>query len=307
MCFEISSHTTSFIKELKTPPTASKTTSLLGLCNRFWRFRRGFPEFFFSERGTTKERFFSFLLQKRKLEAIDSLRKNLISSLPVECRDDYRRMTLDTDACDVEVGFVLLLDQPDKTYYPIVFCRILTKAKRVKDTMQPESLAIFRVLFLNRPFLLDTKSTIRLDESSIIWLLNLSGSSGRLAQCHSRLSELEFDVTDSAFKKHQAADALSVKGTNSDETTGDSIRKFVQTLNHIGYRKRNKELAHLHKRSVWKWQTRPELRNHFMENKDTSVSEVQLTKWKPMKGKLSDMEEFLIWQTKEGHCFVATT
>ncbi|NJR72361.1 MAG: hypothetical protein HC782_04925 [Gammaproteobacteria bacterium] len=63
-------------------------------------------------------------------------------------------MTLDTDACAVQVGCVLLQKQPDDTVRPIGYWSLaLNDAERRYDTTQRECLAIVWSVLILRPFL----------------------------------------------------------------------------------------------------------------------------------------------------------
>lgn len=61
--------------------------------------------------------------------------------------------------------------------------------------------------------------TIRADDSSLKWILNLTDSTSQLAPRRFRLSEYDFDVVHWANVNHQVADALShLQPTGENQT-----------------------------------------------------------------------------------------
>lgn len=118
-------------------------------------------------------------------------------------------MTLDEDACDVQIECVLFNQQPESTKKPIGYwSRFLTDAKRIIDTTQPECFAyVWAVLWLHY-YLESARFSIRTDYHSLKWILNKTDSTGRLARWRLQLSKFAFDVNHRAGVRHQAADAL---------------------------------------------------------------------------------------------------
>lgn len=130
------------------------------------------------------------------------------------------QFTLDTDACNVQIGCVLLQDQPDQTKRPVDYwSRSLTSAKRAYDTTHKECLAIVWAVLLICPYLEGTKFTIRTDHDSLRSILNIIDATGRLARWELRLSEFEYDAVHRAGIKNQAADALYRLPTTGHDIT----------------------------------------------------------------------------------------
>ena len=115
---------------------------------------------------------------------------------PVLALPKYGRpYTLDTDACDYQVGCVLLQLQEDNTLRPVGYWyRTLTKAEKNYSTTEKECLAIVWAVLMLRPYLEGSKFTLRTDHDSLRWIMNLSDASGRLQRWRLRLSEYEYDV-----------------------------------------------------------------------------------------------------------------
>lgn len=137
--------------------------------------------------------------------------KNALISPPVLALPNFTgHITLDTDACNVQVGRVLLQKQRDETVRPVgSWSRALNDTKKQYDTTHRKCLAIVWSVLVLRPYLKINRSTIRTGRDSLKWILNLSDSTGRFARWRLCLSEFEFDVVHKAGVKHQAADALS--------------------------------------------------------------------------------------------------
>lgn len=147
--------------------------------------------------------------------------KDALSSPPVlALLNSTGNMTLETDACDVQVGRVLLHQQPDETTKPIRWwSRFLTDAESKYDTTQWECLAIVWSELLLQTYLEGARFTIRTDQELLeCCILNFTDITSRLARWRLRLSRFEFDVVLRAGIKHQAADALSRLHTLNEDT-----------------------------------------------------------------------------------------
>ena len=132
-------------------------------------------------------------LTDEETEAFETLKKNLFSPPVLALPRAGLRFILDTDACDVQLGCVLLQDQPDsKTPRPIGYwSRTLAPAERNYDTTNKECLAIVWATLTLRPYLEGTRFLIRTDHDALKWLLNLTDASGRLQRWKLRLQEFE--------------------------------------------------------------------------------------------------------------------
>ena len=94
----------------------------------------------------------------------------------------------------------------------------LTKQERDHTTTENECLAIVWAILLLRPYLKRQRFTIRTDQDSLRWVLNLADAEGRLARWRLHLSEHDYLVEHYAGTKHQAGYAPSRL-----ETTGVDI------------------------------------------------------------------------------------
>lgn len=88
-------------------------------------------------------------------------------------------LTLNTDACDVQIGCVVLQEQPNKTFMPIEYWSMsLINAERKYDTTRRWFLAIVWAILLLLPYLENSGFTIRTDHDSFKWIINLKDSTG---------------------------------------------------------------------------------------------------------------------------------
>ena len=118
--------------------------------------------------------------------------------------------SVDTDACNHQVGCALLQVSEDGTRHPIGFwSRSLSAAERNYSVGEKECLAIVWAVQMLRPYLEGTHFHLFTDHQALKWILSGSDHSGRLARW--RLGLLEFDFTISYKKgiKNTIADAVS--------------------------------------------------------------------------------------------------
>ena len=188
--------TTAAVQELHPPKTVTQLRSFLGLCNVYRRFVPNFariahPLNAMLKKGEPK----SFETLRPDAEDAFKALKRALTTTPVLAlprADAHSR--LETDACDRQVGCVLLQMQPDGEYKPVGFwSRSLCAAERNYDTSERECLAVVWAVQLLRPCLEGTKFTIRTDHKALKWILDMKDSTGRLARW--RLKLYNFDLT----------------------------------------------------------------------------------------------------------------
>lgn len=103
--------------------------------------------------------------------------------------------SVDTDALDKLIGFVLFQKQPtgtDRTK-PYWSCSI-NEAMRTKERTHGEHLAGVWALLPLQPYLEGSPFGVRTDHDRRKWVLNLKDSIGQLAHWQLRLSEIDLDV-----------------------------------------------------------------------------------------------------------------
>jgi len=204
------------------PRTVKELQSFLGLCNVYRRFVPNFARI--AEPLTKKLRkgepqTFGDLNEEES-QAYVRLRDSMISPPVLALPRAGYPYTLDTDACDHQVGCVLMQEQEDGTLRPVGYwSRSLTKAEKNYSTTEKECLAIVWAVLALRPYLEGVRFTLRTDHSALRWILNLSDASGRLMRWRLRLADFDYEVKHRAGIKHQAADTLSRIRTNGEDTS----------------------------------------------------------------------------------------
>lgn len=116
---------------------------------------------------------------------------------------------VDEDACDMEVGCVLLQNHPDGTYWQIGYwpC-LLDDSARAYDTTHCKFLAVVWAVSLFRLYLRGSRYSVRTGHNVLRGILNLTGATWILPHWRLRLSEIESDMVHFAVIS-QAEDALS--------------------------------------------------------------------------------------------------
>ena len=225
------------IKKAIPPTNVTELRSFLGLCNVYRRFVASFARVAAPLTAKLqKDRPFNFgPLNKEETEAYERLRDSMISPPVLALPTAGKPYVLDTDACDYQVGCVLLQEQDDGTNRPVGYwSRSLSKAEKNYSTTEKECLAIVWAALTLRPYLEGQRFTLRTDHDSLRWIMNLSDASGRLQRWRLRLADFEYDVVHRAGIKHQAADALSRMPTDGSDQTplDDAIPTLAVEASH---------------------------------------------------------------------------
>ena len=148
--------------------------------------------------------------EKDQIEAFEKL-KSILSNPPIlRLPRVGLQYSLDTDACDEQIGCTLLQTHEDGHRYPIGFwSRQLNDAERNYSVSEKECLAIVWAVQTLRPYLERERFVINTDHHALKWLLNIADASGRLARWRLRLSEFDFEVQYVKGTKNTLADAMS--------------------------------------------------------------------------------------------------
>lgn len=119
-------------------------------------------------------------LTTEETEAFETLKSKLVEPPVLALPRGKGRYTVDTDACNEQVGCVLLQEQPDGVKRPIGYWpRTLTTAERAYGTTHRECLAVIWAVLILRPYLEGTRFTIRTDHDALRWILNMSDATGK--------------------------------------------------------------------------------------------------------------------------------
>lgn len=131
-----------------------------------------------------------------------------------------RDKTLDTDACNMQIGSVLMYGQPNRTRELLSdWLKMMIAAKQKYDTTHQEYLALPRALLLLSKHLEGHKCPNCTDQDALKWMLNEVDGIATLERWQLRLLEFEFDVMHRAGIKSKAAIALSRLEAGAMDTT----------------------------------------------------------------------------------------
>lgn len=135
-------------------------------------------------------------------------------------------LALDTDACNVQVGCVLLQQQLEKISKQLGYwSRCMTMPKQAYNTTQHEfPTLVWSIMKLGR-YLEESPFTVRTDYKCLQWILNLADATGTLDRWRPRLSKFEINVVHWVGVKHCASHALSHMST--DGTGEPSIKDKI--------------------------------------------------------------------------------
>lgn len=108
-------------------------------------------------------------------------------TLALPCRNG--KYTVKTDACDRQVGCVLLQEHSYGTTRLVGYwSRSLNKAEKAYDTTHRECLAVVWAVLMLRYYLEGARFTIRTNHDALRWILNMADATGKLARWRLHLS-----------------------------------------------------------------------------------------------------------------------
>ena len=222
------------IRDAVFPRTLTQVRSFLGACNVYRRFVKGFariakPLNDMLRKDATND--FDNPTEEQ-LEAFETLKKALVTPPILALPKVDRPYVIETDASEYQIGCTLLQEQDDGLPHPVGYwSRSLTQAERNYSTTERECLSVVWAVTSLRPYIENTKFTVRTDHDCLRWLMNLTESTGRLTRWRLRLSEFEFVIEYKPGKKNQVADALSrlIRPRGADEPIDDVVPVFVTT------------------------------------------------------------------------------
>ena len=219
---EVASKTVDAIRQARPPTDQTQLRSFLGMCNVYRRFVENFARIAapLNKKLRKGEPFEFGHLNDAEHSAFLTLKDKLVNppilALP---RHNYH-YTLDTDACEDQVGCVLLQEQPNGDKLPIGYwSRSLTQAEKIYSTTERECLAIVWGILALRPYLDSSRFTLRTDHEPLRWILNIAEPSGRLARWRLRLAEFDFEVQYRPGRQHNLADGMSRLLTEGGDTS----------------------------------------------------------------------------------------
>lgn len=180
---ELASQTTNAICELQPSTNLTELRKILCFFNVFQRFVSSFAQIVAQLNQHLKNNQPSTFtpLNGNKLHVMKAL-KNALKSLPIlVLHYSGGHMTLEIDAYNVQIGYVLLQKKTEDTTKPVRYwsCSLFDAEKRY-DTTQRECLAIVRAIFHLRQYLERHRLTLCTEHDVLKWVFILADSTGRL-------------------------------------------------------------------------------------------------------------------------------
>ena len=118
--------------------------------------------------------------------------------------------SLETDACDEQIGCTLFQTQEDGHRYSFGFrSRQLNQARQNYSVPAKERLAVIWAVQALRSYLECERLVINTDHHAVKWLLHITVASERLARWRLRLSEFDCEVKYVKKTRNALADAMS--------------------------------------------------------------------------------------------------
>ena len=203
---------TDAIRGFLPPRTQTELKSFLGLCNVYRRFVPNFARTAAPlQRLLRKGQPFDLApLDEDQREAFILLKEALAQPPVLQLPRSDLPFSIDTDACEHQIGCALLQTYPDGIRYPVGFwSRSLNPAERNYSVSEKECLAVVWAMQLLRPYLERNHFQVFTDHQPLRWLLSISDANGRLARWRLLLQEFDFTIAYKKGIKNTIADAIS--------------------------------------------------------------------------------------------------
>ncbi|CDF38390.1 unnamed protein product [Chondrus crispus] len=172
------------------------------------------------------------LFQLEKFSADQSMAFGLLETALVgppilKLRRSNLPSSVDTDACERQVGRALFQTPPDGLRHPVgLWSRSLNPAEKNYSVGEKECLAIIWALQILRPYLERKHLELYPDHQSLKWMMSLTDASGRLARWRLRLLEFDFTIKNRKGAVNCIADAVSRLPTLANQVDEDVEIEF---------------------------------------------------------------------------------
>ena len=223
---EVAEKNTATIKGFENPKTQTCLRSFLGMCNVYRRFVPNFARVSapLNKMLTKGEPYDLPAFTDEHKEAFNLLKDALIAPPILKLPRSDLPYSVDTDACDYQVGCALFQTYPDGTRHPVGFwSRTLAPAERNYSTGERECLAVIWAIQILRPYLERKHFDLYTDHQALKWMMSLTDVSGRLARWRLRLLEFDFTVRYRKGAANSVADAISRLPTFNDCPIGPDL------------------------------------------------------------------------------------
>lgn len=219
---EVATKNTAAIEGFREPRNQTPVRSFLGLCNVYRRFVPNF-ERVTAPLNAMLQNAYDFELPaftEDQRRAFELLKRALIKPPVLQLPRSGTKLSVDTDACDYQVGCALMQEGEDGIRHPIGYwSRGLTPAEKNYSAGEKECLAVIWAVQILRPYLESTHFDLYTDHQALCWVMSMANASGRLARWRLRLLEHDFTIHYRKGLKNQVADAVSRLPTLGETAT----------------------------------------------------------------------------------------
>lgn len=221
----------SAIKDRQVPKCVKDIQIFLGICGYYRRFIKDYAEMTVPLtnllQGGVK-----FECQQEQQVAFDKLKEALVSYPILKMPDFDKPFLIYTDASGYALGAVLAQKNPDGGESSVAYVsRTLKGAELNYGITEKECLAVVWAIKQFRVYVHGNKFTVITDHAALVWLMNISDPTGRLARWSIYLQAYTFDIIHRKGLLHSNADALSRPPTEGVEC--QAMLNYVYSINSI--------------------------------------------------------------------------
>lgn len=209
---EVANKNTATIEGFKIPATQTNLRSFLGLCNVYRRFIPNYARAAAPLTELLTKAYGSRLpdFDERRLKSFNLLKSALASPPVLRLPRMGLRYSVDTDACDHQIGCALFQTHEDGKRYPLGFwSRQLRPAEKNYSAGEKECLAIIWAVQILQPYLQMEEFDLFTDHQALRWIFSLADGSNRLARWRLILMGHKFKVHYKKGAQNTVADAIS--------------------------------------------------------------------------------------------------
>ena len=210
---EMATKNTAAIEGFRKLETQTQLKSFLSLLNVYQRLVRNFARVSAPLNKLLKKE------QSPKLEpftdderkAFHKLKEALDSPPVLRLPRENLPFSVDTDACEYQIGCALMQIHEDGKRYPIGFWSwSLTSAEKNYSVGEKECLAVVWAIRLLRPYLERSNFDLYTDHQALKWMMDMTDASSRLARWRLRLMEFAFTVKYRKGAANTVADCVTL-------------------------------------------------------------------------------------------------
>lgn len=247
-----------------TPHSVKDVRRLLGLVGWYRRFIPNFSNITAPISDLLKKSNSKFVWNVNAENAFKQLKQMLVSDPILTCPDYSKPFIIQSDASDSGIGGILVQGEGEEERVIAYMSEKLSLAQKKYQTTEKECLAVIRSMEKFRPYIEGTKFTVITDHASLLWLMNLKDSTGRVGRWALRLQAYNFELKHRKGKHMVVADALSravyaITSAPSDPWYDGLKQKIIENPQKYAQFQIKDNL-------IYKYCSRKNLRNGFLAN-----------------------------------------